>query len=204
MEDETERQDINGSTKMTRKDDGSLAQFTRDVLTHGIEAIENAGGEVVAFMGDASLAVLPDVSSAFNVCASIAKDLDHQCEWISDSQRKAPELWPYAPGGPGLKVAFEWGTIGSTQIASLHLGVQLLLIGTPINYACRISAAGEGNRCVCGPSAARLLREAGYVLEGPSQCEGTKSDGPYVYFELDLGDLWASGRRADGEDSYWG
>ena len=76
------------------------------------------------------------------------------------------------------------------------LGTQVLLVGDPINYASRISAAGAGNRCLCGPRAAGLLRELGYGLAGPFRHPGTKSDGPYVYFDLDLGDIWISGHRA--------
>ena len=194
--------DINESAKVVRR--GAGAQYTRDVLSGGIQAIENAGGEVVAFMGDAFLAVLPNVASTFGACVTLAKDLDRQCEYISDLQRNDPDNWSFAPGGPSLKVAFEWGAINSAEIASRQLGAQVLLVGDCINYAHRISGAGDGNRCVCGPAAARLLQEIGYVLEGPTAYESSKSDGRYEYFQLDLGDIWVSGCRADGEDSYWG
>ena len=190
--------DLNGFTAMIRRapGDGMLAAFTRDALVGGIHAVEGAGGEVVAFMGDAFLAVLRDASSAFNACVMIARDLDRQCEWISNVQQEDPVAWSFSPGGPSLKIAFEWGTIHPAEISSRRLGTQVLLVGDPINYASRISAAGAGNRCLCGPRAACLLKELGYGLAGPSRHPGTKSDGPYVYFDLDLGDIWISGHRA--------
>ena len=185
--------DMNGSTAMIQRASHHtlLADFTRDVLAGGIHAVETAGGDVLTFMGDAFLAILPDASAAFEACVMIARDLDHQCEWISDVQQQDPLAWSFAPGGPGLTIAFEWGTLHSTEISSRVLGTQILLVGEPINYASRISAAGAGNRCFCGPCAASLLTELGYVLAGPTRYHGTKSDGPYVYFELDLEDIWA-------------
>ena len=197
--------DINGSAAMVRAPTRTLlADFTRDVLAGGIQAVEDSGGAVVAIMGDAFLAVLPDVSATAQACVMIARDLDRQCEWISNAQDDDPEAWPYAPGGPSLKIAFESGEMEATDISTRRLGTQLLLIGEPIIYSQRISAAGTGNRCVCGPQAAHLLRESGHVLEGPTVYRSTKSDEPYTYFTFDLGDVWVSDRGGDNEDSYWG
>lgn len=186
--------DLNGSTAMIQRAPHHtlLADFTRDVLVGGIHAVETAGGDVRAFMGDAFLAILPDASAAFQACVMIARDLDRQCEWISDVQKQDPLAWSFAPSGPGLTIAFEWGTLHPTEISSHALGTQVLLVGEPINYASRISAAGAGNRCLCGPRVASLLTELGYVLAGSTRYCGTKSDGPYEYFELDLGDIWPS------------
>jgi class 3 adenylate cyclase len=196
--------DINGFTTMVSAGAGDMvAQFTSDVLAGAVKGVEDSGGEVVAFIGDALLGILPDAHSAVSACARIAKDCDRQCEWISDTQRESPHIWSFAPGGPGLKIAFEWGSIESARIGSRKLGIQSLLIGEPINYASRISGAGEGNRCVCGPAAANLLKAAGYDrLKGPEvhHAKGVS----YPYFELDLGDFWLTGKRVSGEDSYLG
>ena len=68
--------DINGSAAMVRAPTRTLlADFTRDVLAGGIQAVEDSGGAVVAIMGDAFLAVLPDVSATAQACVMIARDL---------------------------------------------------------------------------------------------------------------------------------
>jgi class 3 adenylate cyclase len=198
--------DINGFTKMVSDGAGDMvAEFVRDSLGGAVQAVEEAGGEVMAFMGDALLGILPDAESTVGACGRIAKDLDRLCEWVSNHQEHWPQLWSFAPGGPSLKLAFECGLIEQATISSRRLGTQNLLVGEPINYASRISGAGEGNRCVCGPKAVNSVRAAfDYRIEGPRLHQSAKPDGPYEYYDIDLGDLWLSGKRVAGEESYLG
>jgi hypothetical protein len=73
------------------------------------------------------------------------------------------------------------------RISSRFLGDQTLLTGTPINYAARISSAGEGNRCVLGPELAKVWPYS--PLNGPFEHAG-KHGLKYTFFEFDLTDVW--------------
>lgn len=194
--------DINGFTGMVAQSDGNvIADFVRDVLVGSVKAVEDAGGEVVGFMGDAILAVLPDADSAAAACFVIAKDLNSQCEYISQSQKECPDCWEFAPGGPSLKIGIEHGWMDVAEISSRALGTQQLIIGNAINHAARILNAGSGNRCLVGPSAVKH-GFSNYQLEGPSFIAGKSGEPSYEYFKFDLEDIWIEGVPGDGY-SYW-
>lgn len=151
--------DLNQFTLMVRKAEETgdqIAQFTRDALAGAIFEIEAQGGEVVGFMGDAVLGVIPDGDAAVKACFGIAHDLDDLCEYISNEQSGAPDSWGFALGGPSMKIAVEYGWLDISTIESRLLGEQRLFVGSPINYAARIGKAGEGNRCLIGPVAASM------------------------------------------------
>jgi hypothetical protein len=98
--------DINGFTQMVSKagpSDGA-AQFVRDVLSSGIDTIQKHGGSVVSFMGDAFLAILDNPDSVYMSCVGVAKDLDRQCEYVSEHQKEYPDDWHYAKGGTAVKL----------------------------------------------------------------------------------------------------
>ena len=198
--------DLNGFSGMVAaaEEVGDLiAQFTRDSLVGAIQEIEMEGGEVVGFMGDAILGILPDGDSAVKACFGIAKDLDHMCEYISSEQAGCKEIWAFAPGGPSIKIAIEFGRMDVSTIKSRLLGEHRLLIGSPINYAARISKAGEGNRCIIGQAAAK--KEFGnYQLSGPHSISGKPGEPDYEHYFLDLSDIWIEGPRSPGEETYWG
>lgn len=83
--------DINHFTRMVAEDyTGMIAQFVRDVLSGPIAAIERYDGEVVGYMGDAILGILPTGDGTASACFDIAKDLDCQCEYISNHQKDSP------------------------------------------------------------------------------------------------------------------
>ena len=76
---------------------------------------------------------------------------------------------------------------------------QRLFIGNAINYAVpRISAVGEGNRCLLGPAAAKLVKEAGYGLDGSHTISGKQHEATFECYEFDLSDVWRTGARAPG------
>jgi class 3 adenylate cyclase len=141
--------------------------------------------------------------SVLYACWGIAKDLDGQCSHISGVQERQSGAWACAPGGPSLKIAVEYGTMDISTIQSRMLGEHRLLIGSPINYASRIGAAGEGNRCHFGPKAAKMVIDAGYGLAGPFTVQGKPHEGERQYYVLDMGEIWREGSRVDGEDTYW-
>jgi hypothetical protein len=90
-----------------------------------------------------------------------------------------------------------------STIDSRLLGEHRLLIGNPINYAARIAKAGEGNRCIIGPAAAK--REfANYQLTGPVEVSGKPGELPYECYFLDLSDIWIEGPRDPGKETFWG
>ena len=184
--------DINGFAPMVSKSvhhNDSIAQFTRDVLSGGIEAVEKQGGVVVGFMGDAFLAVFDDVESVYKACAGIAHNLDNQCQYIAEHQRDFPDGWGYARGGVGLKIGIEYGWIDVSTIFSNFLGTQRILVGPPINYAARILAGGEGNRCNVGPGAMKHGMDQ-WWNNGPYSIKGKPGEGEYVYWEMSLGEVW--------------
>lgn len=181
----------------------AVAQFTRDALAGAIFEIEAQGGEVVAFMGDAVLAFMPAGEGVALACFGIAKDLDEQCEWVSGAQEGDKYAWPFAPGGPSLKISIEYGMMDVSTIESRLLGEHRLLIGSPINYAARISKAGIGNRCIIGPNAAELAFKQ-YTLDGPHRIAGKPGELEYEYYLFDLGDIWIDGPREHGKETYWG
>jgi len=184
--------DINGFTPMVSNSvhhNDSIAQFIRDVLSGGIEAVEKEGGIVVGFMGDAFLAVLDDVESVYKTCVGIAHDLDQQCEYISGHQRDFPDDWGYSHGGVSLKIGIEHGWIDVSTIYSNFLGTQRILIGPPINYAARIITGGQGNRCNVGPEAMKHGMDQ-WWNSGPYSIGGKSGEGKYVYWEMSLGEVW--------------
>jgi class 3 adenylate cyclase len=198
--------DMNQFTTLVSKagETGDLiAQFTRDVLAGAISEIEDQGGEVVAFMGDAVLGFFPEGEGVVSACFGIAKDLDGQCEYMSNAQDGNDYTWPFAPGGPSLSIAVEYGSMDISTIWSRLLGEHRLLIGTPINYAARISEAGEGNRCVIGAVAAKKAF-SDYRLDGPHFIPGKKGEPDYEYHLFGLGDIWIEGKREEGRETYWG
>lgn len=193
--------DINGFTRMVGKAEGdSIAQYTRDVLAGGIDAVQGNGGEVVGLMGDAFYALLSDADDVFNCCVDIAVDLDKQCEYVSDVQSESPESFSFSPGGPGLKIGVEYGLLDISPIISNYLGAQNLFIGPAVNYASRIISAGKGNRCMVGPRAAEqgLIN---YQHRGPFKVKGKRGEKAYTYYELNLDDVWRTG---DEGETFWG
>ncbi|MEK7674812.1 MAG: adenylate/guanylate cyclase domain-containing protein [Verrucomicrobiota bacterium] len=197
--------DINHFTRMVAEDDtGLIAQFVRDVLSGPIAAIESCDGEVVGYMGDAILGVLPTGDGAAFACFDIAKDLDRQCEYIFNHQEDFPQDWAFAPGGPSIKIAIEYGSLDVSTISSRFLGTHRLLIGDAINYASRITSGGVGNRCHIGPIAAAMAPFSGYTLHGPRSVRGKAREGVYTYYELDLSDIWVEGRRKKGKETFLG
>jgi hypothetical protein len=103
--------DINSFTPMVSKSSQSdlIAQFVRDALSGGVDMVQKHGGSVVSFMGDAFLAILDNPDSVYMSCTGIAKDLDRQCEYVSNHQEDYPDDWHYAKGGPSLKISIEYG-----------------------------------------------------------------------------------------------
>src|SRR5207247_957187 len=76
--------DINSFTTMVAHPKSNLiADFTRDILIGAIEHIEQSGGEVVGFMGDAILGLIDTAQNTYSACAGIVKDLNEQCRYIS-------------------------------------------------------------------------------------------------------------------------
>ena len=67
--------DINAFTRAVSESDRiTIAQLIRDILVGSTYAVETAGGEVVAFMGDAFLALLPTAEAVVNACFRAARD----------------------------------------------------------------------------------------------------------------------------------
>jgi class 3 adenylate cyclase len=198
--------DINAFTPMVSKSaycNDSISQFVRDILSGGIEILEKHGGNVVSFMGDAFLAVIDNVDSLYMACVGIAKDLDRICEYISNHQSNFPDAWSFARGGPSLKIGVEYGWMDLSTISSKLLGEQKILIGPPINYATRIAASGEGNRCNVGPLAMdRGMNQ--WRNSGPYTKMGKLVEGEYIYWEMELGDIWIKRTLGEYDDTYWG
>src|SRR5262245_5428012 len=173
--------DINGFTGMVANAEGeSIAQYTRDVLAGGVSAVEHNGGEVVGLMGDAFYALLSDADEVFECCVEIAKDLDEQCQYISQCQSEAPELCSFSPGAPGLEIGIEYGLLDISPIESKYLRGQNLFIGSAVNYASRITSAGKGNRCLMGPKAAKQGLNR-YSHRGPFTVKGKAGEKRYTY-----------------------
>lgn len=194
--------DINGLTRMVQRSEGYvIAQFVGEVLAGGIGAIERYDGHVVGFMGDAFFAVLPTPDAVFSSCVDIAKSVDEQCAYISGRQSRAAGLWAFSPGGPSLKIGIEYGSMGVSDIGSMALGTQPLLIGAPINYASRICGVGVGNRCHFGPVAAEHGLQA-YASSGPETVPGKLGEPDYVCYQLDLSKIWREGRREARDETF--
>ena len=194
--------DLNSFTPMVNASQGDLiAQYVRDILYGSIRAVENNGGAVVGFMGDAILGIIEKPDAVFGCCCEIAKDLDEQCEYISKAQEDNSSAWEYSPGGPSLKILVEYGTMDISTISSDFLGEHPLLIGDPINYASRIGNFGKGNRLLLGPVAARLLK--GYSMDGPFSINGKNREENYECYQIDLGDIWRENLEKESE-SYLG
>ena len=191
--------DINGySNIVAHPEANAIAQFTRDILLGSVKAVERNNGVVVGFMGDALLALLDDADKVGQCCFEIAKDLDRQCEYLSNNS----EAFPFAPKGPSLKIGIEYGTIDVSEIWSEFLGNQRIFAGVAINYAQRISNAATGNRCLVGPKAYENGMDFfTYNHGGPDTVEGKKGEELYTYYQVNLGDIW---REGESEESYWG
>jgi len=165
-----------------------ISQFARDVLIGGVAAVEKNDGEVVAFMGDAFLAVMPTPSSCGLACFQIAKDLKSQCEYFAEVRRGSSEIMPFLTDGIGMKIAVESGDIDVSTIRSRFMGEQRLLAGNCINYASRISQAGSGNRCHLGP---RVAPEWPYgPISERHQMTAKHAGKTYSYYVFDLSEIW--------------
>ncbi len=174
--------DINSFTSIVNKGSELIAQEIRDVLVGAISVVEAYGGEVVAFMGDAFLALISDTSNVATCCFGIARDFDKQHEYFTYMASDFPN---YPLGGPTVKIGIEYGLMNVSEIKSKFLGMQKIFIGSAINYASRITKAGKGNRCLLGPQAANKLidiyEERNSIIEGPFDINGEKGEGKYVY-----------------------
>jgi hypothetical protein len=203
--------DINSFTSMVRNAvDGPaggmlIADFVRDCLGGAVVVIERNGGAVVGVMGDAILAFVPEGGDRiFHTCADIAKYVDRTCEYISTHQQDDSQNWYWSPGGPSVKVCVEWGRFDVSTLSTTFLGDQRLFIGNAINYAARIGKAGEGNRCLLGPVAARRPELSQFGPDGPHHVDGKPGESKFEYFVLELGEIWREGTRETGDESYWG
>ena len=159
-------------------------------------------------MGDAVLGIFIDGDSAVKACFGIAKDLDGQCEYISDAQSGSDHAWAFSPGGPSIKIAVEFGLIDISTIMSRFLGEHRRLIGSPINYAARISAAGDGNRWIIGPVAAKRKSSTLTLLRVRIQLRGNRAslntNTTYFHWMISgLKDLENRGKRRIGGKCYY-
>jgi class 3 adenylate cyclase len=193
--------DINdfGQT-VTSAEDGStkgadIADFTRDALEHVIRAIEENEGEVAAVMGDAVFGILPEGAPILSACVEIAVAVNRESEHISEHRVISPADWAYSPGGVSLKICVEFGKMRVTSIKTRYLGVQPLFVGSAINYASRIGAAGEGNRCLLGPAAVGSPEFSSKLLCGPRHVPGKRGEPDLEYYELSLKDRWQERTR---------
>jgi class 3 adenylate cyclase len=194
--------DINSFTKMvTVSESNVIAQFTRDILAGAIHNIEQSGGQVIGFMGDAILGLVNTAMNTYEACVGITKDLNEQCRYISEAQKENPESWAFCLGGPSLKLGIEYGYLDGSTIASRCLGEQLLFVGDAINYAARITKAGLGNRCHIGPNAYEQGLSS-YPTKGPFKTSGKPGEGIYEYFRMDFTDIWIEGKRRPGRKTY--
>jgi class 3 adenylate cyclase len=196
--------DMVGFTRMVKTPKfEDMAQFTHDVLYGAIQVVEASEGEIVTLTGDGFLAILPETADLVMVCTGLAKDLDKQCEYMSNAQAESNgECWPFCPGGPSLKVGVEFGEFEVAEVHLRYLGVQNLFIGSAINYASRILEKIVGNECRVGPKAAKLLTKQGYAVGPKKRVSGKRGESPFAFHKLDLGDIWIQGERKG--DSYWG
>lgn len=131
--------DINGSEKLIGAGaDGLTAQFFRDLLSGGIEAIEKCNGSVISFTGDGFQAVLPTERDAAHACWHIAKDLRRTREYLTDTCDDGTPAWPQMEVGVGLKIAIERGCLRSAQSPRHFLGSNpFLWEPTVMTHACR-------------------------------------------------------------------
>jgi class 3 adenylate cyclase len=181
--------DINGSEKLIDAGEyGLTGQFFRDLLAGGIRAVEECNGSVISFTGDGFIAILPTEKDAAHASWGIARDLRKTRDYLESCRIDCPEAWPHLDIGVGLKIAIERGELEVSSISSTFLGVQPFLVGPPTVYASRISAFGEGDRCIIGPRAAANWPYAG--LEGPFEDEVKHKGLTYQYYFYDLEDLW--------------
>jgi hypothetical protein len=181
--------DINGCEKLIGAGaDGLTAQFFRDLLAGGIDAVEKCNGSVISFTGDGFQAVLPTEKDAAHACWHIARDLRKTREYLSGTCDDGSPVWPQMEIGVGLKIAIERGILEISTITSTFLGQQPFLVGEPTVYASRLLAFGQGDRCLVGPKAAANWDYSG--LEGPYRGEGKHKGLTYEYYFYDLDDLW--------------
>jgi class 3 adenylate cyclase len=191
--------DVNSFTALVAKHElgAGVAQFVRDILAGPIAVVEEAGGSVIGVNGDAIFAILPDAESTFMACAGIAKDLNRTCEYLADT-----DYITSIPAPPSLKIGVEYGTLDSSTITTKALGSIPFCIGPATNYAARIIAAGEGNRCHIGPAAFDAGMDAWLSRKTIQEVAGKRDEPAYSYYVLDLGDIWIEGQGDDGE-FYW-
>ncbi|HVX28588.1 MAG TPA: adenylate/guanylate cyclase domain-containing protein [Parafilimonas sp.] len=182
--------DINSFTKiveLSERKGFAVSNFISDLLSSSINTVEKSGGLVVAFMGDAFLAILESADQVSEACIGIAVHVDK----VNDYFNSEPNFFPVPQKGFKLKIGIEYGVIDISEIQSNFLGKQKLFIGSPINYASRITKGGNKsyNRCLFGPkSLAAGLNH--WPHKGPFQINGKKGEGKYEYYILDLDDVW--------------
>ena len=182
--------DINAFTKIveTAENKGFLvANFISDLLCVSIECVEKAEGLVVAFMGDAFLAIFESADQVLQACSGTAVHVDK----VNDYFNSESGSFPITKKGFKLKIGIEYGVIDTSDIQSKFLGKQKLFIGSSINYASRITGGGKktNNRCLFGPKALAAGLDR-WSHEGPFKMNGKKGEREYEYYSLDLDDIW--------------
>jgi class 3 adenylate cyclase len=189
--------DINGFTKMVANKEAILiADFVRDALYGSIQAVEKNDGDVVGFMGDGFLAIIESPEQVFKACVAIAKDIDKQCEYLSNSKG-----FLFTPKGVSVKIGIEYGYLDISEISSNFLGKQKLFISEAINYAARITTSREkGNRCLVGPKAFEMGLKVYCYDVGYSEVKGKPGEDKYLYYKMNLGDIWKEDKL---KETYW-
>jgi class 3 adenylate cyclase len=187
--------DINSFTNLVNYHQlpAGVADYVRDVLVGAIAAIENCEGSVIGVMGDAIFGTLPDADSAMGACISIAKDVNEICKYLASSpfEKEIHEL-------PSMKIGVEYGILQASTINSAALGTIPFCIGPATNYAARIIAVGEGNRCHIGPKAIATGFNKHINETCVQEVNGKRGEPNYQYWVLNLGNVWVEGVPEDG------
>ncbi len=135
-----------------------LANYLDIYIGKLVDIINDHGGDIIKFAGDAVFAIWE---------SSSAEDLSHQIYHVAQCGLSIQKQLDQYEVAPGVKLALRVG-VGSGQLHELHLGGhfkrwELLFAGDPIGQVGDAGKMAEPGQVVISPQASRILMESGFA-----------------------------------------
>ncbi|MEW6517778.1 MAG: hypothetical protein AB1461_00015 [Thermodesulfobacteriota bacterium] len=133
--------DIRSSTELmlNAKTPDDFAEFITQLCDRLTELVIKNGGVFDKFTGDGVLAFFPDFYSGEDAGLRALLTASQAISFFAEHYKKHRRCFRVVTAGTGLGVGIDCGTVHFVNI-----GESLSVVGTPVVYACRLSAAPAG------------------------------------------------------------
>lgn len=133
--------DIRSSTELmlNAKTPGDFAEFITQLCDRLTELVIENGGVFDKFTGDGVLAFFPEFYSGEDAGLRALLTASQAISFFAEHYKKHRRCFRVVTAGTGLGVGIDFGTVHLVNV-----GESLSVVGTPVVYACRLSAAPAG------------------------------------------------------------